>query len=114
MAINTVTAIANSTLAIISFGIEGWNAIAMLVAKTIQLGLASAAFIFHTAITIAQTAATIAITAATWLLNAALAVLTSPIFLVIAAIVALIAIGYLLIKTGILLKNLVKNVGLLS
>lgn len=98
MGINMVTAIANTTLNIIKFGIEGWKAIAMLTMKAIRLGLATAAFILHTTVTIAQTVAQIALTAATWLFNAALAVLTSPIFLVVAAIVALIAIGYLLIK----------------
>lgn len=98
MGTHLVLAVVNSTLSVINFGIEGWKAIAMLIMKSIQLGIATAAFILHTAVTIAQTAATVAVTAATWLLNAALAVLTSPIFLVVAAIVALIAIGYLLIK----------------
>lgn len=98
MAFNATMAVVNFTAAIAMFVIEGWKAIGMLIIKTLQLGLATAAFILHTAVTIAQTTATIAVTAATWLLNAALVVLTSPIFLVIAAIVALIAIGYLLIK----------------
>lgn len=98
MGINMVTAIANATMNIIMFGIEGWKAIGMLIMKSVQLGIATAAFILHTTVTIIQTAAQIALTAATWLFNVALAVLTSPIFLVIAAIVALIAIGYLLIK----------------
>lgn len=98
MVVNTTTALINSTLAIIQFGLEGWKAIAMLMVKIVQLTLATAAFILHTTVTIAQTVASGALTVATWLLNAALAVLTSPIFLVVAAIVALIAIGYLLIK----------------
>ena len=98
MGINLVTSVANATLNIIKFGLEGYKAIAMLVIKTFQLGLATAAFIVHAVVTGASTVATIAMTVATWLLNAALAVLTLPVFLVIAAIVALIAIGYLLIK----------------
>jgi hypothetical protein len=98
MALNLATSIGNATISLVMFGVEGWTAIYMLMAKIVQLGIASAAFIFHTAVTIAQTAATIAATAATWLLNAAMIVLTAPIWLVIAAIVALIAIGYLLIK----------------
>lgn len=109
MAINTVMAVTNATIAVIAFGIEGWNVIAMLIIKTIQLGLATAAFILHTAVTIVQTTATIAVTAATWLLNAALAVLTSPIFLVIAAIAALIAIGYLIIKNWDKIKETGRN-----
>lgn len=107
MGINMVTAIANTTLGIIKFGIEGWKAIAMLVTKAIKLGITSAAFIFHTIVTVAQTVAQIALTAATWLFNAALAVLTSPIFLIILAIVALIAIGVLLYKNW----DKVKEVG---
>ncbi|MFA5768367.1 MAG: tape measure protein [Bacteroidales bacterium] len=98
MAINFVMAIVNSTLNVIKFGIEGWKAIAMLIAKSVQLGIATAAFIFHTAVTIAQTVAQIALTAATWLFNAAMAVLSAPIWLVVAAIIALIAIGVLLWK----------------
>lgn len=98
MGVNLVTAIANTTLNVINFALEGWKAIAMLVVKIVQLGIASAAFLFHTVVTIAQTVAQIALTAATWLFNAALAVLTSPIFLIIAAVVALIAIGVLLYK----------------
>ena len=107
MGINLVTSIANATLNIIKFGLEGWKAIAMLVMKAIKLGIATAAFILHTTVTIAQTVAQIALTAATWLFNAALAVLTSPIFLVVAAIVALIAIGVLLYKNW----DKVKEVG---
>lgn len=107
MGINMVTAIANTTMNIINFALEGWKAIAMLVSKAIKLGIASAAFIFHTAVTIAQTVAQIALTAATWLFNAAMAVLTSPILLVILAIVALIAIGVLLYKNW----DKVKEVG---
>jgi hypothetical protein len=79
----------------------------MLVVKSIQLGIATAAFIIHTAVTIAQTVAQIALTAATWLFNAALAVLTAPIWLVVAAIIALIAIGVLLYKNW----DKVKEVG---
>lgn len=97
MGINLYNAVANATLNIIKFGIEGWNAVYMLMAKIIQLGIATAAFIAHTVVTVAQTVAQIALTAATWAFNAAMAVLTSPIFLVIAAIAALIAIGYYLI-----------------
>lgn len=98
MGINFVTAILNTTLGIINFGLEGWKAIAMLTAKSVQLGIASAAFLFHTAVTIAQTTAQIALTAATWLFNVAMMVLTAPIWLVVAAIAALIAIGILLWK----------------
>lgn len=98
MGINFLASIANSTLAVIKFGIEGWKVIAMLIMKSVQLGIATVAFIAHTAVTIAQTTAQIALTAATWLFNAAMIVLTSPILLVIAAIVALIAIGVLLYK----------------
>lgn len=107
MGVNMVTAVANTTLNIIKFGLEGWKAITMLIAKAVHLGIATAAFILHTAVTIAQTVAQIALTAATWLFNAALAVLTSPIFLVVAAIVALIAIGVLLYKNW----DKVKEVG---
>lgn len=97
MGINTVTAVANATWSIIQFAIEGWKAIGMLVAKTIQLGIATISIIAHSAATVWATIVTTAMTAATWLLNVALLVLTSPIFLVVAAIVALIAIGWLLI-----------------
>jgi len=107
MGVNLVTSVANATLNIIKFALEGWKAIAMILVKIVQLGIASAAFIFHTAVTIASTVATTALTVATWLLNAAIAVLTSPIFLVIAAIVALIAIGVLLYKNW----DKVKEVG---
>jgi hypothetical protein len=97
MGINLVTSIANTTLSIITFAAEGWKAIAMIIVKTFQLGLSTAAFILDTAVTYGAAIATGVMTAATWLLNAALAVLTWPITLVIAAIVALIAIGWLLI-----------------
>lgn len=110
MGVNMVTAIANTTLNIIKFGIEGWQVIYMLIAKAIKLGIATAAFILHTTVTIAQTVAQIALTAATWLFNVALAVLTSPIFLVVAAIVALIAIGVLLYKNWDKVKEIGKVV----
>lgn len=104
MGINFVASIVGATTGIIKFGIEGWKAIVMLGAKALQLGIATAAFIAHTVVTIAQTAAQIALTAATWLFNAAMAVLTAPIWLVVAAIVALIAIGVLLWKNWDVVK----------
>lgn len=93
----------------VMYGVEGWKTVAMLGAKIIQMGIATAVFIAHAAATVATTVATTAMTVATWLLNAALAVLTSPILLVIAAIVALIAIGYLLIKNWDAVKEFGAN-----
>jgi TP901 family phage tail tape measure protein len=86
-----------NVIAVAKFIATEWKAIAAFIAKTIQIGIATAAFIIHTAITAGATLATGAMTVATWALNAALFVLTSPITLVVLAIVAVIAIGYLLI-----------------
>lgn len=94
---------------LIIFILQGWMAVAMLIQKSIQLGIATAAFILHTSVTIAQTVAQVALTAATWAFNVALAVLTSPIFLVVAAIVALIAIGVLLYKNWDVVKEKAKE-----
>src|SRR5437867_723513 len=85
------------TKAIINFGIEVWKTIAMLIAKSIQLGIATAAFLIHTTATVGVTVATTAMSVATWALNAAMLVLTSPIGLVVVAIGGIIAVGYLLI-----------------
>lgn len=83
--------------AVLQFIATEWKAIAGLVAKSIQLAIATGAFLVHTAVTIGSTIATTAMTVATWALNAAMIVLTSPILLVVLAIVAVIAIGVLLI-----------------
>ena len=103
--IDLVVSIASAIAKLVLFIWEGWKTIGMLIIKSIQLGIATAAFIWHTAVTIATTTATALLTVGTWLLNAAFAVLTSPIFLVIAAIVALIAIGVYLYKNWDYLKE---------
>lgn len=84
-------------VATVTWGIEGWKTVAMLIVRSVQLAISTGLMVADTIATWAAAAATGAMSAAVWILDAALAVLTSPITLVILAIIALIAIGYLLI-----------------
>ncbi len=86
-----------NAVAVAKFIIEEWKAIAAIVMKAVQLGIATAAFILHTAAMAAGAIVTGVLTIATWALNAAIFLLTSPIGLVILAIIALIATGVFLI-----------------
>ncbi len=105
LGVNLAGNIAKSIVAIVQWIAEGWKMVAVTIAKTVQLGIASAAFITHAIVVGASTIATAALTVATWALNIAIAILTSPITLVILAIIALIAIVVLLVTHWNIVKQ---------
>jgi len=86
-----------NTLAVIDFIAQEWKAIAVLIAKSIQVTIAIAQWIIHNTIVLAGAVASGIMTVATGALTVAMFLLTSPIGLVILAIGAVIAIGFLLI-----------------